>query len=81
MVEDMKRIKWWNGEQTVAENATGLLEELLHGWNPDTVPELKVVLAKRGNVSPPSNAESDDDFLQRLHKNGMFDYENDQDAE
>jgi hypothetical protein len=81
MVEDMKRIKWLNGEQTVAENATDLLEQLLHGWNPDTVPELKVVLAKRGNVSPPSNKESDDQFLQRLHQHGMFDYENDQDAE
>jgi hypothetical protein len=73
MVESMNMsIEWHNGEVTEATNATHALEQLLHGWNPSTLPELKTVLAKRGNVPPPNNTETDEQFLQRLHDAGIF---------
>jgi hypothetical protein len=77
MVEIMKRIKWHNGETTEGATATDLLKQLLHGWNPDTVPELKIVLAKRGQVAPPTAQENDEEFLRRLHANGMLVYHSD----
>jgi hypothetical protein len=73
MVEGMNMsIEWHNGEINEAENATQILEQLLHGWNPPTIPELKVVLAKRGNLPPPNNTETDEQFLQRLHDAGII---------
>lgn len=74
MVEGMNvMIEWHNGETTNAETATEALEQLLHGWNPSTVPELRAVLAKRGRIEPPNNEETDEQFLQRLHDAGIFD--------
>lgn len=69
-------IKWWDGSRTVGADASDILKKLTGGWNPDSVQELKVELAKRGSVSPPSNAETDEDFLMRLSSYGMFDYTN-----
>lgn len=65
-------IEWHNGEVTKADNATDALEQLLHGWNPSTLPELKKVLARRASVPPPNNTETDEQFLQRLHDAGIF---------
>jgi len=73
MVESMNMsIEWHNGEITQGVSATDALKQLLNGWNPPTIPELKKVLAKRGNVPPPNNTETDAQFLQRLHDAGMF---------
>jgi hypothetical protein len=78
MVDGMNMsIEWHNGEITEAVSATDALKQLLNGWNPPTIPELKVVLAKRGNLPPPNNTETDEQFLQRLHDAGMFVLRND----
>ena len=69
-----KVIRWWDDSVTRGEDATDILNKLTGGWNPESVEELKVVLAKRGQVSAPSNTESDEAFLMRLAKHGMFDY-------
>lgn len=69
-----KVIRWWDDSVTRGKDATDILNKLTGGWNPESVDELKVVLAKRGQVSAPSNAESDEAFLMRLAKHGMFDY-------
>jgi hypothetical protein len=69
-----KVIRWWDDSETEGDDATEILNKLTGGWNPESVDELKVVLAKRGEVSPPSNAETDEEFLRRLAKHGMFDY-------
>ena len=70
----MKMIKWHNGETTVGTDATDVLHQLRGGWNPPTVNELKVVLARRGRVEPPNNIETDEQFMQRLHASGMLSY-------
>ena len=74
MVEGMSMIEWHNGEVTVGIDATDLLKQLRGGWNPPTVNELKVVLARRGRIDAPSNTETDDQFLQRLDAAGMLSY-------
>lgn len=69
-----KMIRWWDDSVTKGEDASEILRKLTGGWNPDSVEELKVELAKRGQLSAPSNTESDEEFLMRLAKHGMFDY-------
>lgn len=71
-------IEWHNGETNEAETATEILEQLLHGWNPSTLPELKTVLAKRAVISPPNNTETDEQFLQRLHDAGVLVFNRDE---
>lgn len=70
-------IEWLNGEVNRGNDATEILEQLLHGWNPSTLPELKAVLAKRGNIPAPNNNETDEQFLQRLHDAGILLLKND----
>lgn len=71
----MKMIEWHNGEQTHGTDATHLLKQLLHGWNPSTVPELKVALARRGQIPfDEQGEETDEDFLLRLHNAGVLLY-------
>lgn len=69
-----KVIRWWDDSVTRGDDATNILKKLTGGWNPDSVEELKVELAKRGQVSAPSHEETDEEFLMRLAKHGMFDY-------
>ncbi len=73
MVEGMTiMLEWIDGEKQVANTATEALEQLLHGWNPSTLPELRAVLAKRGRIAVPDNTETDEQFLQRLHDAGVL---------
>ena len=75
MVEGMKMIEWHNGEQTHGKDATHLLKQLLHGWNPSTVPALKVALARRGRIPfDERQEETDEQFLLRLHNAGVLTY-------
>lgn len=74
MVESMSMIEWHDGDKTIGVDATDVLQQLVGGWNPPTVNELKVVLARRGRVAPPNNIETDEQFMQRLHACGMLAY-------
>ncbi len=65
-------LEWLDGEKTTAETPRQALEQLLHGWNPSTLPELRAVLAKRGRIAPPNNEETDAQFLARLHDAGVL---------
>lgn len=60
------RVLWPSGEVSQAPTATRLLESLCGGWNPDTIEELRVSLARRANIAPPTIDEPDLEFLFRL---------------
>jgi len=55
-----------DGEQVVGIDATDVLSRMLGGWNPDTMSELRDVLAKRACIPPKRDDESDLEFLYRL---------------
>lgn len=60
------QVLWNNGEVTTGVTATNLMTQLLGGWNPKTIPELRKTLAQRAMIPEPTNDESDIDFLYRL---------------
>ena len=74
MVESMSMIEWHDGDKTIGTDATDVLQQLVGGWNPPTINELKVVLARRGRIEPPNNIETDEQFMQRLDACGMLSY-------
>ena len=68
-------VLWHDGEVTRGVNATDVLHKLCGGWNPNTVVELRAVLAKRALCSEPINYLSDDDFLRMLDAKGALTYQ------
>lgn len=64
-------VMWNDGVVTMGDDATEVLESLCGGWNPNTVIELRDVLAKRARISHEYNM-SDEAFLQRLDSVGVL---------
>lgn len=60
------QVLWHNGEKTIGQDATHVLSQILGGWNPDTMNELRLTLARRASIEPPREGESDLEFLWRL---------------
>lgn len=73
MVAVMKvQILWHDGETTVGQDATHVLSQLLGGWNPETMSELKATLARRACIDAPTDDESDLAFLYRLDRASLL---------
>jgi hypothetical protein len=68
-------VLWQDGEVTSGTNATDVLHKLCGGWNPNTIPELRSVLAKRALCNELINTLDDDEFLQLLDAKGVLTYQ------
>lgn len=68
-------VLWHDGEITHGTNATDVLHKLCGGWNPNTVIELRSVLAKRALCHEPIKHLSDNDFLCMLDARGVLTYQ------
>jgi len=55
-----------DGESCVGMDATDALSRMLGGWNPETMSELRDVLARRACIESKRDDESDLEFLYRL---------------
>ena len=64
-------VMWGDGVVTMGDDATDVLETLCGGWNPNTVIELRGVLARRARIEHDYSL-SDDAFLQRLDSVGVL---------
>ena len=68
-------VLWQDGEVTSGTNATDVLHKLCGGWNPNTIPELRSVLAKRALCNELIYTLDDDEFLQLLDAKGVLTYQ------
>lgn len=76
LVETMTvAVLWRDGEVTKGRDATDVLEQLLGGWNPNTIIELRDVLARRAGLSISPACLDDDGFLRQLDAVGVLTYQ------
>lgn len=76
MVEAMTvAVLWRDGEVTKGRDATNVLEQLLGGWNPNTIIELRDVLARRAGLTISPACVDDDGFLRQLDASGVLTYQ------
>lgn len=68
-------ILWRDGDVTKGKDATDVLQQLCGGWNPDTVLELRNVLAQRAGVTISPATLDDDGFLRHLDATGVLTYQ------
>jgi hypothetical protein len=69
-------VLWHDGEITAGKDATDVLRQLLGGWNPNTVAELRDVLARRSLINVDDARKlNDDEFLQLLDCKGTLTYQ------
>jgi hypothetical protein len=69
-------VLWQDGEVTAGKDATDVLQQLLGGWNPNTVAELRDVLARRSLINVDDARQlNDDEFLQLLDCKGTLTYQ------
>jgi len=69
-------VLWQDGEVTAGKDATDVLRQLLGGWNPNTVAELRDVLARRSLINVGDARQlNDDEFLQLLDCKGTLTYQ------
>ena len=68
-------ILWRVGEVTRGRDATDVLEQLLGGWNPKTIIELREVLARRAGLTISPSCVDDDGFLRQLDAVGVLTYQ------
>lgn len=69
-------VMWHNGEVTVGKDARDVLQQLLGGWNPNTIIELRDVLARRALINVVDARKlNDDEFLQLLDCKGILTYQ------
>lgn len=72
-------VLWRDGHVTHGVDATDVLLKLCGGWNPNTVIELREVLARRAGVVLTPQAFDDEQFLQQLDAAGALTYQHVQD--
>ena len=65
-------VMWQDWSIDSGRDATDILRGLCGGFNPETIPALRRVLAKRAGIPAPSRGESDRDFLDRLAQQGVL---------
>lgn len=65
-------VMWPDSSISTGRNATDLLFGLCGGWNPDTLPALRRVLARRSGIPIPRERESNAAFLRRLEAAGTI---------
>lgn len=76
LVETMTvAVLWRDGEVTKGRDATDVLEQLCGGWNPNTIIELRDVLARRAGLSISPACLDDDGFLRQLDAVGVLTYQ------
>jgi len=68
-------ILWRDGEVTHGRDATDVLRKLCGGWNPNSVGELRSVLAQRAGITTSVAQLDDDNFLQQLDATGVLTYQ------
>lgn len=69
-------VLWHDGEITAGKDANEVLQQLLGGWNPNTVSELRDVLARRALINVDDVRQlNDDEFLQLLDCKGALTYQ------
>lgn len=68
-------VLWRDGEVTKGVDATDVLRQLCGGWNPNTVIELREVLAQRAGMHDSPAALDDDAFLRQLDATGVLTYQ------
>ena len=76
LVESMSvAILWRDGEVTKGRDATDVLNQLCGGWNPNTIIELRDVLARRAGLNISPACLDDDAFLRQLDATGVLTYQ------
>jgi hypothetical protein len=68
-------VLWRDGEVTKGADATDVLRQLLGGWNPNTIIELRDVLARRAGLTISPACVDDDGFLRQLDASGILTYQ------
>jgi hypothetical protein len=69
-------VLWHDGEITAGKDANEVLQQLLGGWNPNTIGELRDVLARRALINVDDARQlNDDEFLQLLDCKGALTYQ------
>ena len=64
-------VMWHDGAVTDGDDATDVLRNLCGGWNPNTVKELRAVLAKRARIAH-DHELTDQQFLEHLDSVGVL---------
>ena len=69
-------VLWHDGEITAGKDANEVLQQLLGGWNPNTIGEFRDVLARRSLIILDDARQlNDDEFLQLLDCKGALTYQ------
>ena len=69
-------VLWQDGVQTHGKTATDILQQLRGGWNPNTVTELRDVLARRARVNAvDAQLLNDEEFLELLDCAGALTFQ------